>query len=154
MTRSTHLVDTLAAKESVELGGAVLSGSNKGGLVGDLDLLVAEDLAGDGKGLVVGREDLCADLGVERLDQSLNADRGEEELVEAVVRGEEDLGRLLARGGRDIVGNKLEEASEELDLGLVGGRLAGSLLIVLVYGGGSIVVDVCELIVELLGENF
>lgn len=83
----------------------------------------------------------------------MDVDGAKEELVESLVGREQDLAELGAVRGRLLVGEKGEESSEELDLGLVGSRRRLRALFELDWGG-NLLVETSSGVVEVLGEDF
>jgi len=83
----------------------------------------------------------------------VDVDGAEEELVESLVRSEQDLAELRALLGRLLVGDKGEESSEELDLGLVGSWGGLGALLELDWGS-NLLVETSSGIVEVLREDF
>ena len=140
----------MASEQGVELRVSLLCGLEQRARVRDLDAGV--DGSGGGESMVVRREDLCPCLGLEALDERVDVDGAQEELVESLVGREQDLAELGAVRGRLLVGEKGEESSEELDLGLVGSRRRFRALFELGWGG-NLLVETSSGVVEVLGED-
>lgn len=116
---ATHLVDTLATEQGVELSVTLLRGLEEGRGVRDLDGRVSESLTESGESLEVGGQNNSASLGLVVLDNGENILRAQEELVETLVGRLEDLDELVRGLGSNLVRDEREEAGDKLDLGLV-----------------------------------